>query len=275
MTSPTVDYLDNSNDSMMSPLNTSNKIMSPPSSSPRSTFSSLGFTSRLEDVLHESRSKIDAFCQESKKRIDVAIDNYSEVGIKEQDSINKILKKLNDLKEQRHTSSNSKSGNVSSIQSKRKSLRKEQQKLESEIAELHLNEKELKSTLHIIKKEERDYHAKAMEAREAKNRVEESKRVTIEDLSLGVLKYSKLGLTFGKVAENQLRFTFQQIDVLDEKRQCSFVLSVDSYDVYKVTECEPALSSQVLTRLLDDLNSNTSDVSSFVRSMRSEFKAFF
>ena len=54
--------------------------------------------------------------------------------------------------------------------------------------------------------EKENFHQiKAEEAREAKRRVEEAKRTTIEDLSFGVLKYKKLGLNFEKVADNQLR----------------------------------------------------------------------
>ena len=49
------------------------------------------------------------------------------------------------------------------------------------------------------------HRTKAEEARHAKHRVEESKKTTVEDLSLGVLKYKKLGLNFEKVADNKLR----------------------------------------------------------------------
>jgi len=54
-------------------------------------------------------------------------------------------------------------------------------------------------------KREDIHRLKAKETRQAKLRVEEAKQTTVEDLSLGVLKYKKLGLNFEKVAENQLR----------------------------------------------------------------------
>lgn len=102
-------------------------------------------------------------------------------------------------------------------------------------------------------------------------RVEEAKRVTVDDLSLGVLKYKTLGLNFERVADNTLKFSFTHLDPSDSGRKFFFVLNAnDDEDLYEIVECEPPLHPRTIFSFVTDLNSSM-DISTFVRDMRRGF----
>ena len=113
--------------------------------------------------------------------------------------------------------------------------------------------------------------ARVEDIRIKKNRTENIKKVTLEDLTFGQLKYHWLGLCFRKTEEDGLRFAFTQIDRDDPDRIFAFTLKVnDEDDAWEVEECNPPLKAGALIRLVDTLNTSgePNDIGGFVRGMR-------
>ena len=118
--------------------------------------------------------------------------------------------------------------------------------------------------------EEREF-TKADELRKQKDRVAASKRFTVDDLTLAVLKYESLGLKFYKHGAD-IRCEFTRIDENDIDRVFSFILNVnDMYDMYEVEDCQPRLGANVVLALVDELNKNDA-ISTFIVGMRKAFK---
>lgn len=252
----------------------------------------LGFTSNLISTLEKSRLQIDAFCTRSKEKLDDVCDSSIKTFEEQQGEMNELLLKLEELKCQRGlatrvtpdhqkkiTSENdayNRMGSsympICSIPNQQIVFKDRQRELEKNLADMFAENQDKEKILSEAEKEEDFYRIKAEEAREAKLRVEEAKQTTVEDLSLGVLKYKKLGLNFEKVADNTLRFIFTMLDPKNPKRKFSCVLSASDDEMYELLECNPPLQENRTAFHLRHLN-ETSDISFFVRSMRREFKA--
>jgi hypothetical protein len=120
--------------------------------------------------------------------------------------------------------------------------------------------------------EEKVVFAKAEEVRKAKERIENAKKITVEELTIGLVKYRELGLDFVK-SENSgaLMFQFTKIDPVNVNRVFQFTLKITEDDLYLVEECDPELDDKVVMRLVDELN-RTEDYPYFMRGMRKAFQ---
>ena len=132
------------------------------------------------------------------------------------------------------------------------------------------------SYLHIhfvaTKEEEKVAFTKAEQVRKSKERIEKSKQVTVEDLTIGLVKYRELGLDFVRCDENgALKFQFTKIDVSDVDRIFGFTLKITNDDLYVVDDCEPYLDDDVVMKLANELN-ETEDYPYFMRGMRRAFQ---
>ena len=119
--------------------------------------------------------------------------------------------------------------------------------------------------------EEKVAFTKAEEVRKSKERIEKSKQVTVEELTIAVCKYRELGLDFVKGDNGALLFNFTKIDERNVDRIFSFRLMIlEQDDEYLVEECCPKLKEEVVMRLVQELN-QTEDYPSFMRGMRKAF----
>jgi hypothetical protein len=120
--------------------------------------------------------------------------------------------------------------------------------------------------------EEKVAFAKAEEVRKSKERIENAKKVTVEDLTIGLVKYRELGLDFVKAEDSgALMFQFTKIDPMDMNRVFEFTIKITEDDLYSVEECNPALDDKVVMKLVDELN-RTEDYPFFLRGMRKAFQ---
>ncbi len=146
-----------------------------------------------------------------------------------------------------------------------------------------------------LREEEKEVFARAEQKRKTKERIEKSKQVTVEDLTIAVVKYKELGLDFVKGEDQSLKFNFTKLyreeaqenngnhgngnDYLKyrhtvnecdegyeceredhEEQMCSFTLQVTpDTDEYQVEDCMPELDPDVVMRLVDGLNRNEED----------------
>ena len=138
-----------------------------------------------------------------------------------------------------------------------------------------------KCVLHYIvqvemKKDETVQMARAEEARKSKQKAEALKDQNVEDLTVGMVLYKRLGLTFEKGDNGSLRFVFTQIDRNVPDRPFTFKLCVNDVALYEIKECSPPLSAGLILRLVDALNEShegsTDGFSTFVLGMRNAFK---
>ena len=107
--------------------------------------------------------------------------------------------------------------------------------------------------------------------RKQKEKVAASKRFTVDDLTLAVMKYQHLGLKFVRHGAN-VRCEFTGIDPEDEGRVYSFVLNVnDEYNIYEVEDCQPKLSVDIVLSLVHELN-ESDEISTFIVEMRKAFR---
>ena len=82
----------------------------------------------------------------------------------------------------------------------------------------------------VTSEEEKVAFTKAEEVRKSKERIEKSKQVTVEELTIAVCKYRELGLDFVKGENNALLFNFTKIDRRDCDRIFSFRLLISEKD---------------------------------------------
>ena len=125
----------------------------------------------------------------------------------------------------------------------------------------------------VVKEIEQREFTKAETVRREKEKIESSKKVTVDDLTLAVLKYEMLGVKFVKGDDLRLRIDFTQIDPNDPDDVYSFVLNLNDDEEYEVEDCEPFLNVRDIVRLVDDLN-RTNEWTDFVVGMRNAFKAY-
>ena len=119
--------------------------------------------------------------------------------------------------------------------------------------------------------EEHEY-AKSEEVRKKRERIESAKQVTVDDLTLAVLKYEMLGVKFVKGNDLRLRCDFTQIDPSNPDRVFCFDLNINEEEEYEVEDCDPFLNASTVLKLVQDLN-ETNSWSNFVVGMREAFKA--
>lgn len=89
-------------------------------------------------------------------------------------------------------------------------------------------------------------------------------------LSRGAELFKSLGIEFKRIGNERLRVVFTQIDAAEPSREFSFVVFVDTNDVYHVSDVQPPVKD--IDGLLVELN-NTNDFSRFVRNIRKQFQS--
>lgn len=252
---------------------------------PTSPQSVLGFSHAALAKLKESRSLLERYAAEQKSKID-SIQAHNETLYREKcDQIQRKVEEFKSIQRQRglkysqekqQQDSKEEEGNIESedvgIKQKLQKLQEKQMEVERELANLHLEKKQVCKSLLAAQDAEKVAFAKAEKVRKSKERIENAKKITVEDLTMGLVKYRGLGLDFVKSEESgALMFQFTKIDPLDVNRVFEFILKVTEDDLYSVEECNPDLDEKVVMRLVDELN-RTNDYPCFMRGMRKAFQ---
>ena len=127
----------------------------------------------------------------------------------------------------------------------------------------------------VLTQDERVARRNAEQVRKSKERIEASRNVSVEDLTYAVVKYRMTGLDFVKGKNSSLGCKFTQIDPNNHDGVFTFSLKVTEEDMYDVEDCLPQLDSDVVTNLLNTLNSSVDGMDvfpEFIRGMRKAFK---
>jgi len=229
----------------------------------------LGFSSTILMKLEQSRTMLDEYVQKQKNQIDALAEEYQHVVAKEQEEIDQLTEQLRTVQLKRGSQ-----GEMSeeSVAHKRSEMKDKRKSLEQEVQELTQEREDLEQKLNAIKEVENTERIRAEEFREKKLEVERLKKISVEDLTHGILNYKSLGLDFQKGLQDRLRVSFSKLDPSDQKRMFSFSLNIDENENYIVEECAPELSEQVVEELLDALNQSQSDFPPFLLGMRTEFE---
>mmetsp|Transcript_23788 Transcript_23788/g.27515 ORF Transcript_23788/g.27515 Transcript_23788/m.27515 type:complete len:293 (-) Transcript_23788:59-937(-) len=268
----------------------SNLTISPSCSSPTNNSNSndepvLGFTQNLIAKLQQSRLLLDAYVKEQRELSDAAVRRQNQVSKFERDEICQKMEELKSVQRQRGLmigddgdgdgdNSSNQAGNKGGLIRQQQNLKEEQIKIERELASCHLEQKRVEKNVKVVREIEERAFAKAEEIRNAKEKVANSKRVTVDDLTLAVFKYEALGVNFVKGEDMRVRFDFTQIDPSDPKRVFSFyldIVTIDGNDQYEVVDCVPQINAGTVVSLVDELNL-TSAWSTFIVGMRKAFK---
>eukprot|EP00566_Odontella_aurita_P015875 CAMPEP_0113545258 /NCGR_PEP_ID=MMETSP0015_2-20120614/11163_1 /TAXON_ID=2838 /ORGANISM="Odontella" /LENGTH=286 /DNA_ID=CAMNT_0000445607 /DNA_START=144 /DNA_END=1004 /DNA_ORIENTATION=+ /assembly_acc=CAM_ASM_000160 len=234
-----------------------------------------GFTSSLLARMSDSRTKFDDWVAKQRSRADAAREANETAARHEREeqealreNLRRIRRQIGEIEDEEHEG-----GGGENVAERKEELLRQQAKVERSIANLHMGRRERQRELEDASREESVQKIRAEEVRSRKQQVSELKEQTVEDLTVGALKYRALGLTFTRSAErNSLRFSFVQIDREEPSRKFEFTLCVNGEEEWDVEECDPPLRAGSIMRLVDELNGE-GDIGMFVRGMRKEFKA--
>mmetsp|Transcript_113085 Transcript_113085/g.316008 ORF Transcript_113085/g.316008 Transcript_113085/m.316008 type:complete len:257 (+) Transcript_113085:84-854(+) len=234
-----------------------------------------GFTSSLLDKLVVSRSKVEEWVQHEKAKADKVAEAYRQQLMQEQAQIDTKVTNLLAVQLERGLSVKNEGEendeNAESIAKRKVALEEQRNMLESEVEKLQTEYQTREKRVKEITMEEAKQRERAQSAKALKAKVEESKRTTVDDLTRGVVNYKFTGLDFAKTdVENELRFSFTNLDPKKPSRKFSFLLQVDGDDKYEIADCQPAIDAAVLVEVANVLN-DTDDMSFLVRRMRRAF----
>ena len=290
----------------------------------------LGFTKNALQKLYQERTLLDQYVRQQKAKIDALHESNTTAFNQEKnriksslDTLKMIQRKIGDDKVDGDGDDNGKeNSNGDGIVQQKQSLAEKQIEVERQLANLHLEQKEVKKCLngefiilpvlvHVLvvfrictctwykrffiytihaqckitdiliiyrsdwfkatSEEEKTAFTKAEEVRKSKERIEKSKQITVEELTIAVCKYRELGLDFIKGDNGALLFNFTKIDERNVDRIFSFrLLILEQDDEYLVEECCPQLKEEVVMRLVQELN-QMEDYPSFMRGIRKAF----
>jgi chromosome segregation ATPase len=116
----------------------------------------------------------------------------------------------------------------------------------------------------------------ALEERKLREVVEHSKKASedrkrsLQELTRGVLEYSRLGLEFQKADSNVMKFIFTLMERENPTEPYTFYMFVDNADQYQLVEIVPPLDPAATGRAVDALNADN-DIGRFVVAMRKLF----
>jgi len=243
---------------------------------------SLGFTCNLIQKLEDSRRHIDRWVEREKGRADDMEAQFQRTLARQKHNTDRLKTDLltielelgAKLNENNKEVSPSSSLPPSGIAKRRQVLEKQEQSMLEDINKLKGKVRDERQNVLGLENEETQAKSRALEVRELKDKAEESKKTTLDDLTRGIVNYKYLGLDFEKAENERLRFSFTQIDEQDPNRQFSFLLYANDFDNYEVEGCTPPIRGKELRSLTDRLN-QTDDLASFVRNIRKAFLETF
>jgi Chromosome segregation protein Spc25 len=93
----------------------------------------------------------------------------------------------------------------------------------------------------------------------------------VEDFSVTLQHFKRLGLEFEKTNDDKLRVTFTLINSISPEKPYSFCIRVNGIDQYEMSSCDSAWDSRVAQQHLAALNAS-GDFARFVQAMRSELR---
>jgi kinetochore protein Spc25 len=181
-------------------------------------------------------------------------------------AIDEFTEQIANAREMEHMAADQRVLNSQALNEVRASL----EKMRAELTELKHKEDEFPAL-------EEEHNAKLVKMREELSRQQAElhecmtrDQQTLDDLTMAMERYQKFGLSFSRLEDNVVEFSFQYIDPNEPEKRFQFVLHVDDTNAYHVTKCTPALVR--VDSLVDTLN-RTNDFSAFVAAMRRQFQA--
>eukprot|EP00526_Cylindrotheca_closterium_P016117 CAMPEP_0113635930 /NCGR_PEP_ID=MMETSP0017_2-20120614/18740_1 /TAXON_ID=2856 /ORGANISM="Cylindrotheca closterium" /LENGTH=265 /DNA_ID=CAMNT_0000546753 /DNA_START=45 /DNA_END=842 /DNA_ORIENTATION=+ /assembly_acc=CAM_ASM_000147 len=232
-----------------------------------------GFTLSLLETIEASKAKMDRWVDIQKAKIDEEAAVYNRKLKEEQQEIDDLVEKIMRAQSERglRMDPDEDENQTVNIMNKKALLELQKQEIESKINKLKSECKNRKKRVEEISLEEEKQRFRAEDARALKKRVQEAKQTTVDDLTRGILHYKHLGLDFEKTeGENEIRFTYSQLDPEVPTRLFSFVLQVDKNDKYEIYDCKPSVDATILLDVTDRLN-RADDYMYLARRMRQAF----
>jgi len=232
-----------------------------------------GFTLTLLETIEASKAKMDRWVDIQKAKIDEEEATYNRTLEKEQKEIDDLASKI--MRAQFESGSRIRpeedENQTENLLNRKAMLEIEQTNLAFKIDSLKMECKNRKKRVEEISLEEKKQRLRAEEARILRERVQDAKKTTVDDLTRGIVYYKHLGLDFKKTdGENELQFMFTQLDPKDPTREFSFVLKVDKHDKYEVYDCKPSVDASTLLDVEERLNQED-DYVYLARTMRQAF----
>mmetsp|Transcript_15366 Transcript_15366/g.38095 ORF Transcript_15366/g.38095 Transcript_15366/m.38095 type:complete len:283 (-) Transcript_15366:5792-6640(-) len=236
----------------------------------------LGFTSGVMETIRASKVKMNEWVEREKGKIDAEAESYRRRLQEEQASINKMSTELKMIQKQRGLVGDGGSGtdgdDGENLAARKRALEEQITQAEVEIMKLQAQRDNRGERMIAIGLEESKQRLRAEEARNLKKKAEEAKKITIDDLTKGIVNYKYLGLDFENTqGENAIRFSFSRLDENDPGKRCSFVLNVNDEEKFAISDCQPALESTEIDGILEEVN-DTDSMAILATSMRHAFK---
>ena len=233
-----------------------------------------GFSSALSKRLQSSLTKFDAFINSTMSRVEDSCKENTKLVREKQGEIDSLQQVLRQIKMDRGVLGSANSG----VAAQKASIEETQLKMELDKEKLNQQVESIQMEVDILSKEKENYQQKVNIVREQKKAIELQKETKIEDLTKGVMLYTRLGLDFERIKDD-LWFRFTYLDPKDPLRQFSFSLTMTNNDTYQVNACEPELPKESILAIVRQLNSashgSCNAIPAFVRSMRREFKKHY
>jgi len=183
--------------------------------------------------------------------------------------IDLLIEELDQIQEKRGVSNGK---NKPSAAAKQVQLLERQSALKNEINDVKRTTTSFEDELNYISLTAAVHEEKAKAAREKKLMMQEQRDIKLEDLTRGLVHYTKMGLSY-ETDMNRMWFKFTQIDPTDPEKEFKFALSIQDGLIYCIEDCIPALPEHILSKHIKELNASTcDDIPTLLRSLRKEFK---
>merc|ERR1711934_348360 len=214
----------------------------------------------IEAEISEARASMD----EWKESHLVALNAAQEGAVRDADSSEETIKRL--YKEEQELLGKAKQMALEHGVEHEKLL-----EIDQEIAELQCRMQTLPAILQEQNAMIEGQRKKVADLRKALIKAEKDAAHNMTEKRVGqTIFQERLGLKFERVADDNLRVVFNNIDPNDPRKEFWFAVAVDAQNVYQINEkqCKPYVES--LPQMLSELN-QSNDFGGFVRQMRSQF----
>jgi hypothetical protein len=245
-----------------------------PSITPPGGTIALVFSHELLDRIQSSRANVDAFVEGSLLcQAEQACQNHSLSVREKQRNIDVLREDLEEVQRKRGLTGDAfGSQQNDGVESKKSQLLERQNEIRDELNRLRQSTKSVTGVLSQLNSESAQHEEKAKIAREKKELLHVKRSVKVEDLTRGLVHYSKMGLAY-ETDLNCMWFKFTQMDPTDPDREFKFSLTIQDGQIYVVEECIPTLPDDEVAPHVEKLNaSNNDDIPTLLRSMRKLFR---
>ncbi len=148
---------------------------------------------------------------------------------------------------------------------------------QQELSSIKVHQESLKSQVIAAENQYHGLHVEELEVNKKMNhlkleneRLKQQMEHKLQDLTYGIQHFLHLGLEFQKASNDCMKFNFINIDPALPSRVFSFVIFVDSSNMYQLVETSPQLRREDCLEALERLN-KSNNIAQFVVSIRKRF----